>query len=50
MLIPLFKHSNEVYNSNKLIIIAIIYQIYIEGEWYNLAYGENQGWVYKIEV
>ena len=38
MLIPLFKNSSDRYHFNILIIIAIIYQIYIDSELCNVAY------------
>ena len=40
IMIPLFKHSIDRYNSNILIIIAIIHNIYTESELYNLPYGK----------
>ena len=48
LLIPLCKHSSDRYHFNILRIVAIIYQIHIESESYNLAYGENNGWLYEI--
>ena len=39
MLIPLCKNNNERYHFNILRIINIIYHIYIESEFYQLAYG-----------
>ena len=45
--ILLFKHSTARYHLNILIIIAIIYNIYIECEVYTFAYRNNPGWIHE---
>ena len=47
-LIPLCKYTSDRWNFNLWGIIAVIYHIYIESGLYNLLYGKNQVWVYKI--
>ena len=48
-LIPLCENSSDIYYFNILRITAIICQIYIESESFNLTYKNIQIWVYEHE-
>ena len=49
ILITSCKYSNDRYHLIKLRLITIIYHIYIECEWYNLAYIKNLFWSMNMD-